>query len=60
MLEMSPDMVAALNLNRNNEFVALADQALHGRSLKHQALQLALAGRTPVAEVIRLASELGD
>ena len=60
MLEMSPDMVAALNLNRNNEFVALAEQALHGHSLKHQALQLALAGRTPVAEVIRLASELGD
>ena len=30
------------------------------RSLKHQALELALAGRAPLAEVIRVASELGD
>jgi MSHA biogenesis protein MshE len=60
MLELSPEMVSALNQNRNNDFVALADQALRTSSLRHQALQLALAGRAPVSEVIRVASELGD
>ena len=30
------------------------------QSLKHRALQLALDGRSPVSEVIRVASELGD
>jgi len=60
MLEITPDMVKALNRNQNNEFVALAEAALKDKSLRHQALQLALAGRTPVSEVIRVASELGD
>jgi MSHA biogenesis protein MshE len=60
MLEMSPEMVAALNRNQTNEFVALAQRAIEGQSLKHRALQLALAGRAPVSEVIRVASELGD
>jgi MSHA biogenesis protein MshE len=60
MLEITPEMVHALNLGQNNEFVALAQKALRGRSLKHQALQLGLHGRTPVAEVVRVASELGD
>jgi len=60
MLEISPEMVRELNQGRNNEFIALAETALQGRSLRHQALELALAGRTPVSEVIRVASELGD
>jgi len=53
-------MASALNQNRNQDFVRLAETALRGRSLKHQALELSLAGRSPVAEVIRVASELGD
>jgi MSHA biogenesis protein MshE len=60
MLEVSPDMSSALNQNRNEEFVRLAGAALRGRSLKHQALELALAGRSPVGEIVRVASELGD
>jgi MSHA biogenesis protein MshE len=60
MLEMSADMVAALNRNQTNEFMALAEKATGERSLKHHALQLALSGRSPVTEVIRVASELGD
>jgi MSHA biogenesis protein MshE len=60
MLEMSPDMVSALNQNRNNDFVALSEEALRDRSLRHQALQLVLAGRAPLSEVVRVASELGD
>ena len=53
-------MVMALNRNQSNEFMALAEKATRGRSLRHQALKLALDGRAPVAEVIRVASELGD
>ncbi len=60
LLEISPQMIMALNRNATNDFVALAEQAVRGRSLKHQALQLAIAGRTPVSELIRVASELGD
>src|SRR3954463_839868 len=60
MLEMTPDMVAAINQNRTDEFGTLAQQALRARSLRDQALELALAGRAPLAEVIRVASELGD
>jgi hypothetical protein len=52
--------VAALNRNQTNEFMALAQRAVEGQSLKHRALQLALEGRSPVSEVIRVASELGD
>jgi MSHA biogenesis protein MshE len=60
MLEISADMVTALNRNQGNEFIVLAEQATRGQSLKHHALRLALEGRTPVSEVIRVASELGD
>jgi len=60
MLEMSAAMVSALNHNQTNEFMALAQQAVEGQSLKHRALELALAGRSPVSEVLRVTSELGD
>jgi hypothetical protein len=53
-------MVAALNRNQTNEFMALAEADTRERSLRHRALQLALSGRSPVSEVIRVASELGD
>jgi MSHA biogenesis protein MshE len=60
MLEMSAEMVSALNRNQGNDFMTLAEQATRGQSLKHHALRLALEGRAPVSEVIRVASELGD
>jgi MSHA biogenesis protein MshE len=60
MLEITPEMTQALNRGQNNEFVDLAHKALERRSLRHQALDLALAGRAPVSEVVRMASELGD
>jgi MSHA biogenesis protein MshE len=60
MLEITPELTSALNRNVPNEFMALAEHAMLGRSLKHQALVLAAAGRTPVSELIRVASELGD
>jgi MSHA biogenesis protein MshE len=60
MLEISADMVSALNRNQGNEFIALAEQATRGQSLKHHVLRLAREGKAPVSEVIRVASELGD
>jgi MSHA biogenesis protein MshE len=60
MLEITPELTQTLNRNETNEFMALAAQAMRGRSLKHQALELASAGRAPVSELIRVASELGD
>jgi MSHA biogenesis protein MshE len=60
MLEMTHEMTAALNRNDTNGFMALATAGMQGRSLKHQALQLVAAGRAPVTEAIRVASELGD
>ena len=60
MLEISADMVSALNRNEGNEFVALAQAATRGQSLKHHALRLAREGRAPVSELMRMASELGD
>ena len=60
MLEMSAEMTAALNRNDTNGFMAAANKAMQGRSLKQQALQLVASGRAPVTEAIRVASELGD
>jgi MSHA biogenesis protein MshE len=60
MLEMTPEMTAALNRNDANGFASLAEKAMQGSSLKQQALTLVAAGRAPVGEAIRVASELGD
>jgi MSHA biogenesis protein MshE len=43
MLEITPELTHALNRNETNEFAALAARDMHGRSLKHQALELAAA-----------------
>ena len=60
MLEISADMVMALNRNEGNEFMRLAQEATRGQSLKHHALRLAREGRASVLELIRVASELGE
>jgi len=60
MLEMTAEMTAAINRNDTNAFMALAGKAMRGRSLKQQAFELVAAGRAPVSEAIRVASELGD
>ena len=60
MLEISADMVSALNRNEGNEFIALAQEATRGQSLKQHALRLARDGKAPVSELMRVASELGE
>jgi len=56
MLEMSPDMVRALNNNDTNAFIELARREMAGGTLGHHAYRMAAAGRTTLGEAIRVAS----
>jgi MSHA biogenesis protein MshE len=60
MLEMDAVLTAAVNVEDTTEFSRLAARHMEGRSMRHHAAQLALAGRTTVSEAIRVSSELED
>ena len=60
MLEMDAALTAAVNQEDTSEFSRLAISRMAGRSMRHHAGQLVLAGRTTLAEAIRVSSELED
>ena len=60
MLEMDAALTAAVNSEDTTEFSQLAVKHMAGRSMRHHAAQLAFAGRTTLAEAIRVSSELED
>ncbi|MEO1767293.1 GspE/PulE family protein [Thiobacter aerophilum] len=60
MLEMTAPLVEALNRQDTQAFVRLARQQLAGRTLRRAAVDLAVAGRTSVAEAMRVTSALED
>ncbi len=60
MLEMTSPLVSAINRNDTNEFMRAAQAAIKGRSLRERALELALEGKVPLTEVMRVTSELGE
>ncbi len=60
MLEMNAELTAAVNREDTAEFSQLAVKSMAGRSMRHHATQLAFAGRTTLAEAIRVSSELED
>ena len=60
MLEMDAALTAAVNREDTTEFSRLAVSHMAGRSMRHHAAQLAFAGRTTLAEAIRVGSELED
>ena len=60
MLEMDAALTAAVNREDTTEFARLAAGHMAGRSMRHHAAQLAFAGRTTLAEAIRVSSELED
>ncbi len=60
MLEMDAALTAAVNREDTTEFARLAAGHMAGRSMRHHAAQLAFAGRTTLAEAIRVGSELED
>jgi MSHA biogenesis protein MshE len=60
LLEMDGTLVDAVNRADPAAFMAVAQERLHGRTLRSHALALAAAGRTTIAEVMRVASEVED
>jgi MSHA biogenesis protein MshE len=60
MLEMDAALTAAVTREDTTEFSQLAASHMAGRSMRHHAAQLAYAGRTTLAEAIRVSSELED
>jgi MSHA biogenesis protein MshE len=60
MLEMTPDLVRAANLADPNAFAAAARPQMQGERLTDRALALVLAGRTTVAEAIKVATHVED
>ncbi len=60
LLEMSSQLVQAAHRADAEVFTRLAREQLADQTLKHQGLRLALAGRTTLAEVMRVASQTED
>jgi len=60
MLEMTPELVRAANEADPNAFLDAARVQLEGRTLSDGALKLVFAGRTTVAEAMKVAVELED
>ncbi len=59
-LEMTPELVQAAHQNDSEAFTRNARRLLEGKMLKHEALRLALSGRTTLAEAMRVASQTED
>lgn len=60
MLEMTGDLVRAANLADPNAFMQRAEAQLKGRTLTDRALALVAAGRTTVAEAMKVAVQLEE
>ncbi|MGO9444381.1 MAG: GspE/PulE family protein [Thiobacillaceae bacterium] len=60
MLEMTPALAHAANQADPREFLAAARQAMAGQTLGHHALALARAGKTSLAEVVRISNQSDD
>jgi len=60
MLEMTPDLVRAANKADPNAFLDAARPQLQGKTLTDRALALVFAGRTTVAEAMKVAVQLEE
>ena len=58
MLEMDSDLAAAVTQSDPATFARLARERMRGKTMAHHALALVRAGRTSVAEAMRLATDL--
>jgi MSHA biogenesis protein MshE len=58
MLEMTPELVRAVGRADPGAFADAARPQLEGKSLTARALELVLAGRTTVSEVVRVATDV--
>ena len=57
LLEMDVDLAAAATHGDPNVFTRLAREKMRGHTMAHHALELVRAGRTSVAEAMRLATD---
>lgn len=60
LLEMNNELVDAVNHHDTNHFISLARQKMAGRTLRSQAVKLALEKRTTVAEAMRISNQLDE
>ncbi len=60
MLEMDTELAALANSDDQGRFVAVAEQRMAGRMLRDHAAKLALAGKTTVAEAMRVTAQMED
>jgi MSHA biogenesis protein MshE len=60
MLEMTHSLVEAANHDKPVEFVRMARQQIGNATLMHDAVRLALTGRTTVDEAMRISAQLED
>ncbi len=60
MLEMSAPLVQAAHRSDSETFTRLAREQMRGKTLRDHGIALALAGRTTLAEVMRVASQTED
>jgi len=60
MLEMTSALAHAANLADPREFIQTARQAMAGQTLAHNALALARAGKTSLAEAVKVSNQGDD
>lgn len=60
LLEMTNELVDAANHHDTQVFIQSARQKMAGRTLRSQAVQLVLEGRTTIAEAMRISNQLED
>lgn len=60
MLEMTPELARAANHADPREFLDAARRSMAGRTLGHNALVLARAGKTTLAEAVKISNQVDD
>ena len=60
MLEMTHELTAAVNRGESERFSELATKQLSGGTLRSSAIELAVSGRSSVAEALRVSSTMED
>ena len=60
MLEMSNEIVEAINSDDSSRFVQAARQQMAGETLRRDAVHLAVKGRTTIGEAMRISNQFED
>jgi MSHA biogenesis protein MshE len=60
MLEMTGALVEAINRQDPVDFIRMARDQMKGRTMRSHAVHLAMAGKTTVADAIRVSSQIED